>query len=193
MKIKVDRLFQFLLDRVVTQREPDFVIGADSPGGPYLLRWFLTPWRRWQSRMRKRAEQAPTRWNRFVAKVGGWLPNLYLHCFLRDDDDRAHHDHPSMALSAILFTGYVEHTIAAGGIHHRREYNPGAVRFLGLHHAHRIELKRDAAGKPIQCWSLFMFGPMLREWSFHCKNGWVHWKKFTAADNAGEVGAGCDA
>jgi hypothetical protein len=65
-------------------REPDFVIGADSPGGPYMRRWWIIPR------------------NRFL--------NIYLHQILRDDDDRALHDHPWWNVSIILRGGYFECT-----------------------------------------------------------------------------------
>ena len=191
--------------KVADARAPDFVVGADAAGGPYLNRWFLTPWRRWQTRMRARAEARPTRLNRTLARLAGLLPNLYLHQFLRDDDDRALHDHPSWAVSFMLRGSYVEHTIAYGGIHYRKLIQPGCLRVLRTLHTHRIELPRgdawrrqmpDAIPTPIAqpCWTLFLFGPTVREWGFHCpERGWVHWKVFTAAGKPGEVGPGCDA
>src|ERR1700761_3749952 len=92
-------LFDQLFDRVVAQRAPDFIIGEDNPQGAYLNRWFLTPWRHWQRRLGKRAEANPTRWNRTAEWLARLLPNLYLHEFLRDDDDRALHDHPSWGVT----------------------------------------------------------------------------------------------
>ncbi|MFD0726993.1 hypothetical protein [Lysobacter brunescens] len=204
-----------LIPRVADCRAPDFVVGADSPGGAYLRRWYLTPWRRLQGRLRDRAEAQPTRWNRATARVVGLLPNLYLHQFLRDDDDRALHDHPSWAVSYMLRGGYIEHTIAAGGIHHRTAYHAGSLRFLGTRFAHRIELFKQPASElgqlfqkvavffgiglqvpaeSLPCWTLFLFGPTVRDWGFHCPDrGWVHWREFTKAGKPGEVGQGCDA
>jgi hypothetical protein len=194
----------FVIQRVADQRDPDFVIGADSPGGAYLRRWYLTPWRRLQSRLRSRAEAAPAWWNRTAAYLVGLLPNLYLHQFLRDDDDRALHDHPSWAVSYMLRGAYIEHTIAAGGIHHRTIYRSGSLRFLGTQHAHRIELfgslclyttptTVEYRREPIPCWTLFLFGPTIREWGFHCpERGWVNWREFTATGRPGEIGKGCD-
>ncbi|GGD45901.1 hypothetical protein [Pseudoxanthomonas indica] len=197
-------LFAYLVTHVAGRRPPNFVVGADSDNGAYLMRWFLTPWRDWQHRLGKRADANPTWWNRATARMARWLPNLYLHKFLRDDDDRALHDHPSWAVSFILRNGYTEHTIREGGIHKRRFYGPGSLRFLPTTHAHRIELLREIVdnGDPIvrkddpavPCWSLFLFGPTVREWGFHCpERGWVHWKDFTAAGKPGEIGPGCDA
>jgi hypothetical protein len=154
------RIVDRLIDRAI-RRKPDFIVGgADRP---YLMRWWLIPR------------------NRFF--------NVYLHQFLRSDDDRALHDHPWMNASLLLCGAYLEHTIAAGGIEHRRELRAGDLRVrLTGRIAHRIELHKGP------CWTLFLTGPVYREWGFHCpEDGWIHWKKFTARDDAGAVGAGCDA
>lgn len=192
-------LFQALQQGVASAREPDFIVGRDNPAGAYLLRWYLTPWRGWQSAVRARAEAEPTRRHRAVAALANLLPNLYLHAFLRDDDDRALHDHPSWAVSWLLHGAYIEHTIAAGGVHHRRVYRAGDCRILPTRHAHRVELLRDPAPPltpetVLVCWSLFLFGPTVRERGFHCpQRGWVHWREFSAADDRGAIGPGCDA
>lgn len=189
------RLFGVLVARVVLRRLPDFVIGAGNPDGAYLNRWALLPWWGLQQRLQARAHAVPTAWNRRIYHLARLLPNVYVHEFLRDDDDRALHDHPSAGLSFILAGGYIEHTIAAGGVHERRFYGPGTLRYLPLHHAHRIELVRYLAEprKAINCWTLFVFGPRLREWGFHCpERGWVPWREFVAADDHGSVGRGCD-
>jgi hypothetical protein len=55
-------------------RKPDMVIG--DPARPYLLRWYI-----WRSKR---------------------FGSCYLHKFLRDDDDRALHDHPWWFVSLIL-------------------------------------------------------------------------------------------
>ena len=77
--------------RIMQSCPPDQVIGGRQR--PYLLRWFLIPQ------------------NRFL--------NVYLHRFLRSDDDRALHDHPWWNVSLLLEGAYTEHTIRAGGVHRR--------------------------------------------------------------------------
>lgn len=144
----------------VTQRPPDFVIGGAER--PYLRRWWVIP-------------RNP-------------LFNIYLHQFLRSDDDRALHDHPWINASILMRGRYLEHTISAGGIEHRRELRAGDIRLRPSgRFAHRVELVDGP------CWTLFITGPRYREWGFHCpRAGWIHWKKFTAADDIGAVGRGCD-
>lgn len=113
------------------------------------------------------------------------LFNVYLHHFLRSDDDRALHDHPWWNLSILLSGRYVEHTISAGGINVRTERREGETKFRPAAAAHRIELIDGP------CWTLFVTGPMIRSWGFHCPRGWVHWKEFTKPENPGEIGRGC--
>lgn len=146
--------------RGVTLRPPDFTVG--DPKNPYLLRWWVIPRNRWF--------------------------NVYLHCFLRSDDDRALHDHPWCWASLMLEGAYVEHTIAAGGVHQRALIGAGSLRVHRAHFAHRLEVQPEHG----ECWTLFVTGPRVREWGFHCARGWVPWHVFTKPGKPGEVGRGCD-
>jgi hypothetical protein len=113
--------------------------------------------------------------------------NIYLHEILRSDDDRALHDHPWVNFSLILSGSYVEHTIAAGGINVRVERMAGSVKFRWPWNAHRLEIED---GKP--CRTLFITGPRLRQWGFHCPWGWRHWREFTNGARGETVGRGCE-
>lgn len=152
------RISECLIARV-TRRGPDFVIGGAER--PYLRRWWVIPR------------------NRFF--------NVYLHQFLRSDDDRALHDHPWANCSVLLRGSYTEHTIAAGGIHCRHVLDAGAVRMRWSGRiAHRVELHDG----PV--WTLFITGPNYRQWGFHCpERGWVHWREFVDERDVGAVGKGC--
>lgn len=163
----LSRLARALVHRlmdVAARRDPDVVIGGQAD--PYLMRWWIVPRNR--------------------------VFNVYLHLFLRSDDDRALHDHPWANMSILLAGRYLEHRIHAGGIHQRTERVAGqrsgwALRATGRT-AHRIELHQG------HCWTLFVTGPVYRAWGFHCPQaGWVPWQKFTAAADPGQVGKGCDA
>lgn len=154
------RVMVWLRSRGVTSRAPDFVIGDER--APYLLRWWVIPRNRWF--------------------------NVYLHCFLRSDDDRALHDHPWCWASLVLEGAYREHTIAAGGVHGLELFEAGRLRFHRPGFAHRLEML-PAYGA---CWTLFVTGPRVREWGFHCARGWTPWNVFTKPGKPGEVGRGCD-
>jgi len=114
------------------------------------------------------------------------LFNVYVHEFRRSDDDRALHDHMYVNVSILLHGCYTEHRILAGGIHTRTNRQRGAVIFRLPATAHRIELRNGP------CTTLFISGPRVRKWGFHCPNGWVPWQKFTNPNNAGEAGKGCE-
>lgn len=177
------RIFTRLADALIeraSRRLPDFVIGGHE--NPYLLRWWLIP-------------RNP-------------LFNIYLHKFLRDDDDRALHDHPWFWCSIILHGDYVEVTERAG-ITIRAHRVRGSVRCASPWRAHRVELypwwlgsddvempplvQRNDMNLRAPAWTLFITGPRLRNWGLHCPGrGWVPWQHFTAVDDAGAVGKGCE-
>lgn len=147
-------------------RSPDFDIG---PG--YLQRWWILP-------------RNP-------------LFNVYLHRVLRDDDDRALHDHPWLNCSIILRGVYREvvpllddaptpYVRIYGLPTEIRRRGAGSVVFRRATAAHRLVVERG----PV--WTLFITGPILRDWGFHCKRGWVHWRDFTAPGDKARVGRGCD-
>jgi len=189
-----ERLRTWLFNRaisVVMAHQPDIVIGGEDR--PYLLRWFITPWSNYD-----RDTTPASRWEALTRR----LPNIYLHRFLRSDDDRALHDHPWASLSVILMGAYVEHTIAAGGVHHRDLRRPGDMVARGAHAAHRVELLHDAAQlDPIwrhaeammglhPVYTLFLTGPRIRNWGFHCRQGWRPHEAFEGT--YGTVGRGCE-
>lgn len=142
-------------------REPDFYIGGKQ--NPYMKRWWIT-------------ERLPEKWK------------IYLHNILRDDDDRALHDHPARSISIILKGGYIEHL--PGGVKKRRY--PGMVIFRKAEQPHRLELRRDANGNVITAWTIFIFGPKVREWGFYCPQGWRHYRDFVSPVDSGNIGPGCD-
>lgn len=115
------------------------------------------------------------------------VANCYLHKILRSDDDRALHDHPWWNVSIILEGRYVEHRIDAGGIERRFLRSAGDVIFRPARMAHRLEVLPGEHAV-----TLFLTGPRLRQWGFHCpKAGWVHWEDFTEGERGERVGRGC--
>ena len=112
--------------------------------------------------------------------------NLYLHHFIGSDEAAALHDHPWHNLSLILSGRYFEHTIRAGGVHAMKERRAGQMAVRSPWTAHRVEM---APGE--DCWSLFITGPKLRSWGFHCESGWRHWCSFVDARDSGVTGTGC--
>ncbi|SRR5216684_1094151 len=107
--------------------------------------------------------------------------NIYLHQFLHSDDDRALHDHPWLNMSLLLCGSYIEHMPDT-----RKCYVTGDIKFRLAHSPHRIELIGT------ECWTLFITGPVIREWGFHCPNGWRPWKQYVEGKDKGKVGRGCE-
>lgn len=111
--------------------------------------------------------------------------NIYLHEIRRDDDDRALHDHPWINCSILLKGAYRE--ITPTGTYFRRR---GSIVFRRARSAHRLELPIINGGITY-CWTLFITGPRVREWGFHCPKGWVPWYDFVDERDAGQTGRGC--
>jgi hypothetical protein len=166
----VKHLADCLLRRA-QRRAPDFIIGgADDP---YLLRWWLIP-------------RNP-------------VFNVYLHCFVRSDDDRALHTHPWLFNLSWLLRGQYREWSTETRFDDRIA---GDVKFRWGAAAHRVELFRAGlavgnapprpVGRPMPCWTLFVTGPRVRQWGFLCPQGFVHWKRFTATGDKGAIGQGCE-
>lgn len=134
-------------------REPDLIIGG--PDNPYLRRWWL--------------QKDPAR------------SSVYLHQMLRDDDDRALHDHPWPNTSIIL-DGTIREVTPGGS----RMLTPGSITHRKATDSHRLEIVDGPA------WSLFITGKRCREWGFHCPQGWRHWREFVDTRDHGQIGRGCD-
>ena len=147
-----------LLWQMTPNREPDFVIGA--PLNPYMLRWYLVP----------KNDQF----------------NVYYHRILRDDDERALHDHPWASFSICTKGRLIE--VTPDG---ERMIRPGDCVLRSPDAAHRLKLATGPRGKPEPAETLFITGPKVRDWGFHCPKGWVSWQDFCAVGDAGQVGRGC--
>lgn len=107
------------------KREPDFYVGGKQ--NPYMMRWWIIPR------------------NRYF--------NIYLHKFLRDDEDRACHSHPWKSLSIILKGNYIEHRPVkfvnrrTGKIeivdYERQVFKRWAIIPRAANYFHRIELFKE--------------------------------------------------
>jgi hypothetical protein len=136
------------------RRPPDYIVGDISD--PYLKRWWIVPR------------------NKYL--------NIYLHHFLRSDDDRALHDHMYDNVSILLHGAYNEQKTNG-----KRYIKAPNIIFRKAATLHRIELIDNCS-----TWTLFITGPRYREWGFSCPQGWRPWQKFVDMNNPGLRGPGCD-
>lgn len=160
-----------IADRLITRaqrRPPDFIVERRD-GLIYLHRWWLIP-------------RNP-------------LLNLYLHHFVHSDDDRALHDHPWPSLSRTLRHEYREILPSSQAQSGARDYERNGtycrrrtVRDGWLYRPARLRHRIEVSGRG--AWTLFITGPVLREWGFWCRQGWLPWTEFLAEKGTGT--AGCE-
>lgn len=169
------RYVVYLLTFKQVFREPDFIVeGPNGIEDPYLLRWYLVPR------------------NKYF--------NIYLHKFLRSDEDRALHDHPWASLGILLTGRYKEH-LPKDQVKWINEGDretiikvryPGIPIYRGSDCIHRIELFNRPDGTEQHVWTLFMTGSKVREWGFWCEKGFRMWKEFVShTEKSNGVGKGC--
>jgi hypothetical protein len=144
--------------------QPHFIVGGHDD--PYMLRWYLIPRNR--------------------------LFNIYLHKFLRDDNDQALHDHPWWFVSFMLKGGYFEMIPGPNGGLSRSviKRTAGSLAFRPATHRHRVVLFRNQWGRQ-PCWTIVVTGRAKRSWGFWCPKGFVPWKQFVAQNDEGDIGRGC--
>lgn len=153
----LDRKIDDFIRRIRDTRQPMLVDG-DNPLGPIYHRYFVIP-------------------------RNGWF-DVYLHNFLRDDAQDPH-DHRMLNISFPSQGEYFEDTFEfkpkLGGPYppiKRRLIKNHSIRIRLPWTPHRVVLKKDADGKPIPMWSLFIGFPKLREWGF--------WTKYNPSQEPGK-------
>lgn len=108
--------------------------------------------------------------NRWELRGNHPLLDIYLHEFVRSDDNPALHDHPAASVSIVLSGKYREWFGS-------NKYKLRTERDIILRRAatlHRIEVD-DGVQPPI---TVFVRGPKMREWGFYCTDGWRHNRDF---------------
>lgn len=128
---------------------------------------------------------------------------LFVHKFVRSDEDRALHDHPWSFLVIPLWGGYIEHSdrelndlekwgrvevwscCPKAGFDElkrmldervpvqRRVWPIISMRYRNTKFRHRVELVKERPS-----WSLFFRFKKIREWGFWPKEGFILWNKW---------------
>lgn len=109
--------------------------------------------------------------------------SLYLHQILHSDDSRALHDHPWANVSFVFGGRYIEFSPDGKG----RERRAGSLTSRKATAAHRLEILPGE-----HAWTLFLTGPVVRQWGFLCDQGWRPWTPTASRDGSGRHGHVCD-
>jgi hypothetical protein len=128
---------------------PHQIIGPAN--NPYLFRWYVIP-------------------------KNPWL-KVYVHKFMRSDDERALHDHPWSFVSVILRGGYVEVSETADYkttmlcrtslFDLRSPFWRRCIAYRPAIYRHQVKLPIES-GVEQSCWTLIITGPHVRTWGFWC-------------------------
>ena len=131
-------------------------------GDNYLHRWYIIPR------------------NRFF--------NVYLHKIMKDDDDRALHDHPWWSVSFLIRGRMGERYWFHNKDRERFRWIPFLIPVFrpANGYAHRLII----FDSPV--WTIFITGKRVREWGFWCPKGWKHWRDYTTGERGEKIGVGCD-
>ncbi|MGU3650626.1 hypothetical protein [Mycolicibacterium sp. A43C] len=166
---------------------PHQVIGGSDR--PYLRRWYVIP-------------RNP-------------VLNVYVHQFLRSDDDRALHDHPWWFVSVILKGAYVEVSEQpeqkrkttyrcapeyrdSPGLDHMIKLPRRMFAFRPATFRHRVALFNESewSDREVPCWTLIVTGRRVRTWGFWCRRLIDVWSAETneemdaiAASDTGQIEA----
>lgn len=136
--------------------KPHFIIGGEDQ--PYLKRWYLIPR------------------NTFI--------NVYLHQFLRSDDDRAKHDHPWWFVSFLIWGSYLE-DLDRNGVQRWIGRSAPSVALRRTTDRHIVYLFKSRPA-----WTIVITGRTVREWGFWCPKGFIEWKEFYKT-REGHPNGGC--
>lgn len=94
---------------------------------------------------------------------------IFLHKFVKSDEDRALHDHPWCFIVIPIWMGYIEYSKAGK----TRVWPIWSTAYRDCCYQHRVELINDNPS-----WSIFIRFRRQREWGFWPKEGFVNWKKW---------------
>lgn len=157
------------LRRLISGQPHQIIGGVDDP---YMLRWYVIP-------------RNP-------------LLNIYVHKFIRSDDDRALHDHPWWFVSLILRGGYIEISESperrmtmlcrSAVTDWRSPFWRRCIAFRPATYRHRVSLPLEN-GVEQPCLTLIVTGPKRRSWGFWCpvraphsgrRTGerFIHWREW---------------
>lgn len=98
---------------------------------------------------------------------------VLVNAIRRIDTIDCHHDHPWDFWTLVLWGGYVESVLLPDGTKKVQRRWPGQLSFRPAEHTHIItELPWGTS------WTLVWQRAHRRQYGYHTREGWMHWKKF---------------
>lgn len=107
---------------------------------------------------------------------------IYLHHFIKGDNDPDPHSHPWPFTTLVLSGGYtderwkIDDTTGCAVIEGHETCRPGRLYSRKAHHIHRVLLPPGKKG-----WTLVFRGKRICDWGFYVGNRFVHWKNYLKA------------
>jgi hypothetical protein len=152
-----------LWHKAITAPYGGIVIGREDQ--PYLLRAYLLPER--------------------VGKTS--MPGMYLHYFVRGDDDPNPHNHPWLSAKSLILTGgYTEQRLNTDGGYLVQKFLPGSWNTIHSSTYHKVELLYPELG----CWTAMTTAPRIKpsdgyDWGFFDMDQRKHipWKEYPATSD----------
>jgi len=186
--------------RKMANEKPSVVIGPSD--NPYLHRWHVIPRNRFFNIYLHRffrSDDDRALHDHPWANCSILIAGDYTE-WTREIDEEKTAELKAKAIKENMY-GYV---VLSKNVPHERKQ--GFCYFRRASVAHRVELIpmmhfkgsiMEMMGCPAgyaPVTTLFITGPKVRDWGFHCPKGWVPWEKFTdiSEDGANIVGKGCD-
>jgi hypothetical protein len=110
---------------------------------------------------------------------GAWADEpvgVYLHHFMRSDEDGELHNHPWAGSVSLILAGGYEEERRVGDEVVRKRYDPFDVNVIKANDFHRVDLiEKDA-------WTLFVVGAKAQSWGFWNRDSklFMPWREFIA-------------
>ncbi len=157
------------------------------PGQPVIIGaaqvWLLTILHRlFDGKIIVNCEREPYLYRWYLIKRE-WL-SVFLHKFVRSDEDRALHDHPWSFVVIPIWRGYIEHSDVENPLTGERSlvkhrvYPLISSRWRQAEYRHRVELLTDQHGQLLPSWSIFIHFKRRRLWGMWPSNVFTAWNKW---------------
>lgn len=149
----------------------------------YLLFWlFNRLWRR--EVVQRDGVDYLWRWHITSDRQGA---GVYLHYFLKGDNDPDPHNHPWRFSTYVIAGGYIDEVWkknedGTASFSHYEDCVPGKAYEREPDHIHRVMIPEGKTA-----WTLVFRGTRTKEWGFFTKDGLIPWRKYLGLPDSAPV------